>query len=70
MSLHSGMGSDGYYDENGHWQRTKLCFVDCGANCTCKPPGGMWVIPVTKDNTDEDKEMTTRNAQSEENSDS
>lgn len=29
---------DGYYDENGVWQRTKFCFVDCGERCTCKPP--------------------------------
>lgn len=61
---------DGHYDDNGHWQRHKLCFVDCGVNCTCKPPGGMWVIPVKKDNKDEDKKMTTRNAQNESNNDS
>jgi len=66
MSLHSGMGRDGYYDDNGHWQRTKFCFAAC-VNCTCGPPGGMWVIPVKKN---EDKEMTTRNAQNEKNSDS
>ncbi len=58
--------SDGYYDTNGHWVRTKLCFTDCGTRCTCRPPGGMWVIP-TKNNKDEDNEMTTRNAQNEEN---
>ena len=29
---------DGYYDDNGTWRRTKLCFVDCGENCTCKEP--------------------------------
>lgn len=32
---------DGYYDDNGEWQRTKFCFVDCGERCTCRPPGGM-----------------------------
>lgn len=61
------VGRDGYYDDNGHWQRTKLCTVPC-PNCTCKPPGGMWVIPVKKKN--EDNEMTTRNAQKESNNDS
>ena len=60
---------DGYYDDNGHWQRTKLCLVDCGENCTCRPPGGMWVIPTNKAE-DEDNEMTTRNAQSDESNDS
>ncbi len=62
--------SDGYYDTNGHWVRTKLCFTDCGDRCTCRPPGGMWVIPTTKNNEDEDNEMTTRNAQNEESNDS
>lgn len=38
------LGSDGYYDENGDWQRTKFCFVSCGDRCTCKPPGGIWHI--------------------------
>lgn len=30
---------DGYYDDNGEWQRTKFCFVAC-QHCTCMPPGG------------------------------
>lgn len=30
---------DGFYDENGVWQRTKFCFVQCPADkCTCHPP--------------------------------
>ena len=29
---------DGYYDDDGSWQRTKFCFVDCGENCTCREP--------------------------------
>lgn len=29
---------DGFYDDDGHWQRTKFCFMHCGANCTCGPP--------------------------------
>src|SRR5690348_11489670 len=33
---------DGYYDDNGEWQRTKFCFVSCGAACTCGPPGGLY----------------------------
>lgn len=31
---------DGYYDDNGEWQRTKYCFMSCGAACTCMPPFG------------------------------
>lgn len=31
---------DGYYDDNGEWQRTKFCHVSCGAECTCMPPLG------------------------------
>lgn len=33
---------DGYYDETGHWVKTKHCFVPCRSGCTCRPPGGMW----------------------------
>lgn len=33
---------DGYYDEEGWWQRTKFCFVSCGARCTCMPPAGYY----------------------------
>lgn len=33
---------DGYYDDNGHWQRTKFCFRSCGEACTCGPPMGRW----------------------------
>jgi hypothetical protein len=36
---------DGYYDEDGHWQRTKFCFTDCGENCTCSPPSGAFFKP-------------------------
>jgi hypothetical protein len=35
---------DGYYDEGGRWQRTKFCFVYCGAACTCQPPGGVYTL--------------------------
>jgi hypothetical protein len=38
--------ADGYYDDNGEWQRTKYCFVSCGAQCTCGPPGGIWYSAV------------------------
>ena len=30
----------GGYDENGNWQRYKICFVSCGNRCTCMPPDG------------------------------
>lgn len=50
MNQASSMGRDGYYDDKGHWHRTKLCTVPC-PNCTCTPPGGMWVIHVKKDKT-------------------
>lgn len=33
---------NGYYDERGHWQRTKFCFMSCGHRCDCGPPGGLW----------------------------
>lgn len=36
--------SHGYYDTNGHWQRTKCCFVYCGDRCTCKPPNGIYTL--------------------------
>lgn len=36
---------DGYYDENGNWKRTKLCFMHCGSRCTCSPPGGIYFRP-------------------------
>lgn len=45
MSLHSGIdgfGLNGHYDDNGSWQRTKFCFVSCGARCDCGPPGGLY----------------------------
>jgi hypothetical protein len=31
---------NGAYDEEGHWQRTKFCFMAC-PNCDCGPPGGL-----------------------------
>jgi hypothetical protein len=37
MSLIPQLG-DGYYDDEGNWQRTKFCFVQC-QHCTCQPPG-------------------------------
>jgi hypothetical protein len=33
---------NGYYDETGNWQRTKFCFMDCGHNCNCRPPGMLY----------------------------
>lgn len=45
MSLFPRFTVDGYYDDTGHWHRNKLCFMDCGARCTCKPPGGLWFDP-------------------------
>ena len=36
---------DGYYDNHGQWQRSKFCFVACGASCTCGPPMGRWYAP-------------------------
>jgi hypothetical protein len=44
MSVCGGFGrsADGYYDETGHWQRTKFCFVSCGDRCTCRPPMGYY----------------------------
>ena len=36
---------DGYYDEEGRWQRTKHCFIYCGPEkCTCGPPMGLYKI--------------------------
>lgn len=35
----------GYYDDAGMWQRTKFCFVYCGAACTCGPPLGQVYSP-------------------------
>lgn len=37
---------DGGYDANGHWQRTKFCFFDCGDRCTCMPPMGVFQLPI------------------------
>lgn len=31
---------DGYYDDQGQWQRTKFCFRSCGERCTCMPLDG------------------------------
>lgn len=33
---------DGYYDDEGNWQRMKFCFVSCGHRCTCGPPGNLY----------------------------
>jgi len=36
---------NGYYDENGTWQRVKYCFVYCGPDwCDCGPPNGIYQI--------------------------
>ena len=37
--------ANGYYDDNGIWQRTKFCFVQCH-NCTCGPPTGHYYSPA------------------------
>lgn len=34
------MSLNGYYDENGNWQRTKFCFMAC-RHCDCMPPSGL-----------------------------
>jgi hypothetical protein len=39
MSLDT-FGLNGYYDDNGNWQRTKFCFMAC-QRCDCQPPGGL-----------------------------
>lgn len=44
--LNFGSFPDGYYDASGSWLRTKLCFVYCGARCTCSPPNGLWQLPT------------------------
>lgn len=36
--IDDALGRYGYYDDTGHWQRTKFCFVYCGARCNCGPP--------------------------------
>lgn len=34
-----GKQRDGFYDEEGNWQRTKFCFTPCPPeSCTCSPP--------------------------------
>lgn len=45
MSLFKPGLGDGYYDDEGQWQRNKFCFVDCGEACTCGPPGGLYYSP-------------------------
>ena len=40
-----GTLSDGYYDDEGMWQRTKFCFVYCRERCTCQPPMGAHYNP-------------------------
>lgn len=32
---------NGYYDDNGNWQKTKYCFQAC-THCNCRPPGNLW----------------------------
>ena len=40
-------GRDGYYDDTGHWKRTKFCFAYCGAaRCTCRPPAELFYNPA------------------------
>lgn len=41
------IGFNGYYDDTGHWQRTKFCFMYCGdGRCDCGPPNGEWYSPA------------------------
>lgn len=37
------MTVDGYYDDDGQWQRLKLCNFPC-QNCTCQPPMGVYQL--------------------------
>ncbi len=46
MTFCGRFSANGYYDDTGHWQRTKFCFVSCGARCTCGPPGGVYYNPL------------------------
>lgn len=46
---------DGYYDDNGEWQRTKFCHVSCGAECTCMPPFGAFYSPTHDKRTGADR---------------
>jgi hypothetical protein len=45
---------NGYYDETGHWQRTKFCFVSCGDHCDCGPPMGMYYNPAYDRNKEQE----------------
>ena len=29
---------NGFYDDEGNWQRTKFCVISCGDQCDCMPP--------------------------------
>lgn len=39
------MNLNGYYDDKGAWQRTKMCFAPC-ERCDCGPPMGVWQRPL------------------------
>jgi hypothetical protein len=45
----------GYYDDTGHWVRTKYCFVFCGLSCNCMPPLGLEYVP-SLDKTKKEKQ--------------
>ena len=34
---------NGYYDDNGVWQKLKHCLLPC-PNCDCGPPGGYYFL--------------------------
>lgn len=37
---------NGYYDDHGHWQEIKKCFMHCGDSCDCSPPHGLYYDPA------------------------
>lgn len=60
MSCCGGFGhvTNGYYDDTGHWQRTKFCFVSCGDRCTCSAPMGQYYSEAHDKRINHDKQLT------------
>ena len=54
---------DGYYDDDDKWVRTKLCFVDCGDACTCRPPGGVFNRKAKLMDEDKNKNLVEKEAE-------
>lgn len=50
--------SGGHYDDNGEWQRTKFCFVDCGDQCDCVPPFGQYYSALHDKRIKEESDAT------------